>query len=72
MTKYDKVKEHLKSGQSITGLEALQLYGLYRLSSLINKLRGQDWPIKTVIVEAGSLRYAKYFIPISERGKHGN
>lgn len=69
MNKYDKVKQHLKQGQSITGLEALQLYGMYRLSSSINKLRNSGWPIKTVMVENGSERYAKYFIPISERSK---
>lgn len=67
MNKYDSVKDHIRKGGTITGLEAIRIYGLYRLSSLICKLRNKGWPIKTVIVENGAERYAKYYVPINER-----
>jgi hypothetical protein len=75
MSKHNQIREHLLSGEPITGLTALELYGVYRLSSVINRLRNKDsLPIKTVMVETrdGQTVFAKYFIPISERGKIGN
>lgn len=70
MTKHSQIKEHLLSGQPITGLTAIELYGVYRLSSVINRLREREkLPIKTVMVNTrdGQTAFAKYFIPISER-----
>lgn len=72
MTKHDKIKKHLLSGQPITGLTAIELYKLYRLSSVINRLRKREnLPIKTVMINTrdGKTAFAKYFIPISERVK---
>lgn len=59
-------------GESITGLQAIDLYGVYRLSSVINRLRSNDQlPIHTAMVTAsdGKTVFAKYYIPISERCK---
>lgn len=72
MSKHNQIRDHLLSGEPITGLTALELYGVYRLSSVINRLRNNDRiPIKTVIVNSsdGQSVFAKYFIPINERVK---
>ena len=68
MTKYSKVRKHILSGQPITALQSLRLYGLQRLASLINRMRDEGHKIKTVMVEEpDGTRYAKYYIPISDR-----
>lgn len=68
MTKYSKVRKHILSGQPITALQSLRLYGLQRLASLINRMRNEGHKIKTIMVEEpGGTRYAKYYIPISDR-----
>lgn len=45
--KIQLVKEHLLSGKSITGLQALRLYGYYRLSSGINRLNNRGMNIES-------------------------
>lgn len=68
MTKYDRVRKHILSGMPITPLQSLRLYGLQRLASLINRMRNEGHKIKTVMVEEpDGTRYAKYYIPISDR-----
>ena len=69
MTKYAKVRKHILSGQPITALQSLRLYGLQRLAPLINRMR-VDYDITTVMVEEpDGTRYAKYFLPINKRVK---
>jgi hypothetical protein len=41
------VRNHLNSGRTITGIQALDLFGCYRLSSIINRLRKQGMEIET-------------------------
>ena len=58
----EKVREHLMSGKSITPLEALCLYGCFRLGARIWDLkRKYGLPIVTerVVNEQGN-HYAKY------------
>lgn len=58
----EKVREHLVSGKSITPLEALRLYGCFRLGARIWDLkRKYGLPIVTerVVNEQGN-HYAKY------------
>lgn len=67
-TKYKLVRNHLLSGMPITPLQSLRLYGLQRLASLINRMRNEGHKVKTVMVEEpDGTRYAKYYIPISDR-----
>jgi len=37
-----KVKTHLKNGKSITPIDALNLYGSFRLAALIHTLRHKE------------------------------
>jgi hypothetical protein len=48
--KKKQILDHLKSGRSITGRDAWSLYGVYRLSSTIHRLRNEGFPIKTTMV----------------------
>lgn len=58
--KHELVLNHLKSGKIITGLIALDMYGLYRLSSVINRLRKKGHDISTVMRENKGVTYAEY------------
>lgn len=59
-SKQEKVKRHLQRGKSITGLQAIERFDVYRLSSIINRLRKSPhfMNIKTSLV--GDTNYAKY------------
>ena len=58
MSKHQQVLNHLKKYGSITPKEAWLKYGLYRLSSVINRLRAKGYDIETV--KEGKEGYAKY------------
>lgn len=58
MSKTQKLLNHLQSGKTITGIQALQKFGLYRLSDAIHKLRGRGHNIETE--EVGKEKYARY------------
>ena len=54
---------HMKRFKSIDAIEALQLYGCFRLASRIHELRHNGHPIEREIVEGSNgKRYAKYYI----------
>jgi hypothetical protein len=62
-----RIGEYLKSGKSITPLEALNLFGAFRLSAVIYILKnnyGMD--ITTEIVREDGKRYAKYSLKSNE------
>ena len=58
VSKQEKVLKHLKTLGSITPLEALELYGSFRLGALIFNLRKEGHDIETNIVPKKG--YAKY------------
>ena len=68
MERYDSqramIQEYLREGNSITPIEALNLFGAFRLSAIIYTLKydyGMD--IKTEMVyEEGGKRYARYYL----------
>lgn len=55
-----KVLAHLSSGKTITGQEALKLFGLYRLSSVIYNLREKGYVIDCEMIEKGDEVYGRY------------
>jgi hypothetical protein len=71
MSKHAEIRKHLKSGHSLTGLEAIDLYQVYRLSSVINRLRKEGLEIETSMITSsdGKTIFAKYWIPIHARKK---
>ena len=61
MTQNQQILSHMKTGKDITPLQAIGLYGVYRLAARINDLRKQGVPIETVIRTDGQGRtYASY------------
>lgn len=71
-TKHNQIRNHLLQGLPITGLQAIDLFGVYRLSSVINRLRSKDrLPIETSMIQSsdGKTIFAKYWIPIHSRCK---
>lgn len=61
MSQLERIKSHLSSGQSITALEALGVYGCYRLAARINELRDRGMPIDMkTCTDAMGRRYARY------------
>ena len=62
-TKQDKVLTHLQTYGNITPLEALNLYGSFRLGALIFNLRKEGYEIETTIVPKKG--YAKYIYNVS-------
>lgn len=60
-TQIDNLRAHLNAGRSITPLEALGLYGVFRLAARIKELREQGWDILTEIKrDPNGKTYATY------------
>ena len=61
-TQNEQIREYLEAGNTLTPLEALNLFGCFRLATRIFELKKQGLNILTDIVEDASTgkRYAKY------------
>ena len=62
------VREHLASGEPITRLEALALYGVSNLPDVIKEMRHQGWIVKSRLVAFAAAatrvnRYATFQAP---------
>ena len=60
-SKHKQIENHLLSGKPLTGLQAIELYGVYRLSSVINRLRKKH-NIETTMIERNGEIYGQYQI----------
>lgn len=61
MTQSQKILRHLRTGKHITPLEAIGLYGVFRLAARINELRAAGHNITTQLVRDTMNRpYARY------------
>lgn len=60
MTKKEQILAHLKVGYSITPLEALRLFGSFRLGAVIFELKQEGYDIKTTMVSNGKSHFASY------------
>jgi hypothetical protein len=63
----DQIKLHLQTGRPLTPIDALNLYGCFRLSAVVYTLKnGKDghaaMNIEKDIIYNGRKRYAKYFV----------
>lgn len=56
-----RILSHLRRGKTITNNESMLVYGIYRLSDVINKLRNKGYDIETELKrdEVGR-RYSSY------------
>lgn len=60
------VLAHLEQGKTITSIEALNLYGCFRLGARIHNLRESGYNIKTNMVKQGEKRFAEYSLDNSK------
>ena len=61
LTQKRSVLNHLKSMQSITAMEALNKYGIFRLASIIHVLRTEGQNMITLMINKPNRpHYAKY------------
>jgi hypothetical protein len=56
------IKGWLMNGRSLTTLEALTMFGCFRLAARISNLRDEGMDIHTEIVEINDKRVARYSI----------
>jgi len=64
ITQTKRILEHLQLGKSITPLEALHLFGTFRLSAIIYNLRQDGYEIRTDTVESFDKKYARYSLVV--------
>lgn len=64
-----QILEYLEAGNGLTPLEALDMFGCFRLGARIFGLKGRGHLIQTQIVERNGKRVAMYFIPGKEKGR---
>jgi hypothetical protein len=56
------IKGWLLNGHSLTTLDALTMFGCFRLSARISYLKDQGMNITTEMVEVNDKRIAKYYL----------
>jgi hypothetical protein len=69
MTQSEAILKHLKSGDTITSLEALQRYGCLRLAAVIHSLRKEGFDVNTEMVDVNGKTIAEYSLlnePVQE------
>jgi len=54
------ILRHLTQGNSITPIDALNLFGCFRLSARVHDLKADGHNIKTDRIARGNKRYAQY------------
>lgn len=60
-TKIGFLQTHFASGRSLTQLEAIGLYGAYRLAARVHELKNKGWDITTTIkTDTFGDKYAEY------------
>ena len=62
MSATEQIERHLLSGNTLTGLQAIDLFKVYRLSSVIKRLRDKGLDIETVKRSNGNKEYGEYRI----------
>ena len=69
-TQKQLIKEYLQSGRSITPIEALEMFGSFRLGAIIFTLREEGMPMQTEFVtNRYKTKFAKYTLEQPVQGK---
>ena len=56
----EKILYWLKLGHSITPIDALKMFGCFRLSGRIHELKSKGYDIKTNMIEMQDKKFAEY------------
>jgi hypothetical protein len=62
MTQTQQILKHLEKGNKLTALEALQLFGCFRLAARVQELREVGRDIKSQLVKINGKRIAEYWL----------
>lgn len=60
MSQSDMILAHLQSGCSITPMEALKEYGVFRLAARINDIREAGYDVDMVLEGDGKKKWGRY------------
>ncbi len=60
MSQRDEILSYLQQGQSLTPLEALSMFGCFRLAARIRELRADGYNIRTDDIKVGNKSVAQY------------
>lgn len=66
MSQTEAILAHLKTGRSLTPIDALNLFGCFRLGARIHDLRKQGFDIETEEEEKDGKRFARYWLAKKE------
>ena len=58
----EAIQQHLLEGGSLTPIDALKLFGCFRLSARIKNLRDAGMSIETEMITVDRKRVAKYYV----------
>jgi hypothetical protein len=60
MTQDDRIIAYLKAGSSLTGLEALELFGTMKLATRVSELKRQGFDIRSVRIHTNGKSFCEY------------
>lgn len=69
MNQNQQILAHLKTGKSITPMEALHEYGCFRLAGRIYDLRLKGWPITCDRLDVGEGRQVGHYYLVNDKDK---
>lgn len=61
-SKYERVRRWILAGRSLTSIQALRRFGVYRLAVVIRRMRLDKHNVVTEMVTTKSSTYAKYYL----------
>ena len=62
MSQNEQILDYLEKGNSITAIEALDLFDCFRLSARIGNLKDAGHKIKSVLVKNDKKKFSRYFM----------
>jgi len=60
MTQEDRIQDWFEQGNTITPLDALNMFGCFRLANVVFNLKKKGLNIRTTMVKNGKKHFAKY------------
>jgi hypothetical protein len=62
MTQTQQILKHLEKGNKLTSLEALSLFGCFRLAARVQELRDVGHEVKSQLIKIKGKRIAEYWL----------
>ncbi|HEY7867371.1 MAG TPA: helix-turn-helix domain-containing protein [Psychromonas sp.] len=60
MNQNTQILEHLKNGKKITPIEALNMFGCFRLAAVVFDLKQKGYDIQTTMIKNANKTFAEY------------